>query len=109
MGTNYYAVKVKPSLDRAIHIGKSSAGWLFLFHDCEHFHTYPQVKTWLHENVTLKKEYVLMDEYDREVDVEDFIELVQKKQSDKNCRSNPDNFEYAKNIDGYRFDDREFC
>lgn len=108
MGTNYYAVKVKPSLDRAIHIGKSSAGWLFLFHDCEQFHTYPQVKTWLHENVTLKKEYVLMNEYDEEVDVEDFIELVQKKQNDKNCRSNPENFEYARNIDGYRFEDREF-
>lgn len=108
MGTNYYAVKVKPSLDRAIHIGKSSYGWLFLFHDCEYFHTYPQVKTWLHENVTLKKEYVLMDEYDREVDVEDFIELVQQKQNDKNSKNNPDNFEYAKNIDGYRFEDGEF-
>ena len=50
-----------------------------------------------------------MDEYDREVDVEDFIELVQKKQNDRNCRSNPENFDYCRNIDGYRFDDREFC
>lgn len=109
MGTNYYAVKVEPSLDRAIHIGKSSFGWLFCFHDCEHFHTYPQVKMWLHENVTVKKKYVLMNEYNEIVDVEDFIEMVQKEQSDPKCRNNPDNFEYCRNIDGYRFDEGEFC
>ena len=45
MGTNYYAVRKRPSLyDRTIHIGKSSVGWLFLFHDNERFHTYPQFK-----------------------------------------------------------------
>ena len=110
MGTNYYAVRVKPSVnDRAIHIGKASFGWLFCFHDCEHFHTYPQVKMWLHENVTLKKDYVLMDEYDRVVDVEDFIEMVKERQDDPKCRNNPDNFDYCRNIDGYRFSEGEFC
>jgi hypothetical protein len=35
MGTNYYAVKIEPTVreDRIIHIGKSSAGWKFLFHE----------------------------------------------------------------------------
>ena len=113
MGTNYYAVKIAPTTFESewrIHIGKSSSGWLFCFHDCEYFHTYPQVKMWLHENVVIRKEYVLMNEYDEIVDVEDFIELVQSKQNDPNCRKNPDNFSYeVRNIDGYRFDDREFC
>lgn len=113
MGTNYYAIKNSPTTDEdewKIHIGKSSMGWMFLFYDCEHWHTYPQLKMWLHENVTIKKEYVLMNEYNEVVDVEDFIELVQEKQNDPHCRNNPDNFSYgARNIDGYRFDDREFC
>ena len=51
MGTCYYAVKKKPSLyNRTIHLGKSSAGWLFLFRDNEEFHTYPQFKKWLENN-----------------------------------------------------------
>lgn len=32
MGTNYYLVKNRPSIDSGLHIGKSSAGWRFLFH-----------------------------------------------------------------------------
>ena len=42
--------KKKPSLyNREIHLGKSSAGWLFLFRDNEEFHTYPQFKRWLED------------------------------------------------------------
>lgn len=33
MGTNYYAVKNRPTVCSPIHIGKSSSGWLFLFHE----------------------------------------------------------------------------
>lgn len=66
MGTNYYAVRKKPSLyNREIHIGKSSVGWLFLFHDCDEFHTYPQFKKWLEREVP--NEYVLFNEYGEEV------------------------------------------
>lgn len=111
MGTNYYAVKNVPTTfecEWRIHIGKSSAGWLFLFQDCEYFHTYPQVVRWLDDNVR-SGNYVLMNEYDEVVSVDDFIELVQKNQNDLHCRNNPNNFEYCRNIDGYRFDDREFC
>lgn len=111
MGTNYYAHKVDPTpreSERVVHIGKSSSGWLFLFHDCEFFHTYPQVRRWLREHISLKKEYVLMNEYGEIVDVEVFIMLVQNKQNDRLCKNNPDNFKYCKNIDGYRFQDGDF-
>lgn len=32
MGTNYYLVKNRPSVSEPLHIGKSSAGWRFLFY-----------------------------------------------------------------------------
>ena len=35
MGTNYYAVKNKPTVSSPIHIGKSSMGWKFCFHRVE--------------------------------------------------------------------------
>ena len=62
MGTNYYAIKKKPSLyNREIHIGKSSVGWLFLFRDNEEFHTYPQFKKWLENNVDTGNTCFLMN------------------------------------------------
>ena len=108
MGTNYYAVRKRPSLyDRTIHIGKSSAGWLFLFHDNEHFHTYPQFKEWINKNVP--KEYVLFDEYEREISKKDLFNLIDTKQKDNHNLSNPENFDYGtKNIDGYRFSECDF-
>lgn len=33
MGTNYYAVSKKPTVTSPLHIGKSSCGWKFLFHE----------------------------------------------------------------------------
>lgn len=112
MGTNYYAVKKKPTIASPLHIGKSSAGWKFLFHEvkkywCEYdeeleIHTFPQWKKWLEENIG--KEYVMLDEYDREISLKDFFELVEEKQRIEN----KDNFRNAKNIDGYRFSDDDF-
>lgn len=108
MGTNYYAVKRKPCLHgREIHIGKSSGGWLFLFHDNDNFHTYPQFKKWLEDNVDTG-EYVLFNEYEEEVTKDELLELIDKKQKDKHCLDNPDNFKNAKDIDGYRFTEDEF-
>ena len=109
MGTNYYAVKKKPSLyKRNIHIGKSSAGWLFLFRDNEEFHTYPQFKKWLENNVDTG-EYILFNEYNEEITKEELLNLIDRKQKDERNLSNPENFYYdVKNIDGYRFTDRDF-
>lgn len=109
MGTNYYAVKKKPTLyNREIHLGKSSAGWLFLFRDNKEFHTYPQFKEWLKNNVDTG-EYVLFNEYNEEITKDYLLDLIDKKQADEHNLSNPDNFNYnTKNIDGYRFTDEDF-
>ena len=69
MGTNYYAVKSKPTVRNPIHIGKSSMGWRFNFHrvdkwdnyiNGEPLNTYPQWERFLTEqtqngNIVLNK------------------------------------------------------
>lgn len=117
MGTNYYAVKNRPTTSSPIHIGKSSSGWLFLFHEYEDkwneppviWHTYNQVIAWLKENTVDSTNYVIIDEYDEIISYDDFINLVDSKQKDDHCRANKDNFAYAKNVDGYRFSNNDFC
>lgn len=49
-----------------------------------------------------------MDEYHRIITVKDLLNLIDTKQKDEQCLSNPDNFKYDKNVDGYRFNDRDF-
>jgi hypothetical protein len=115
MGTNYYVVPNRPSVETPIHIGKSSMGWKFLFHDVNEpywsvpvvWHTYDEVKDWLYKNTVVSKNYVIIDEYDGRVEYEEFIDLVEYKQ--EHYADNPDNFTYCRNVNGYRFDDREFC
>ena len=116
MGTNYYAVRNRPSLETPIHIGKSSIGWMFhfqeqpeLFNDPPvEWHTYDQVIEWLKKYTVESKEYVIMDEYDEIVSLKDLVELIERKQEE--CKDNPDNFRYGvKNVNGYRFSEREFC
>lgn len=46
-------------------------------------------------------EIVILNEYDEEVSVKDFLDLVEKKQKEKDG-------EYSKNVNGYRFTDRDF-
>ncbi len=105
MGTNYYAVRKKPSLyNREIHIGKSSAGWGFLFSNNDDFHTYTQFRKWLDKEVP--NEYVLFNEYNEEITKEQLLKLIEKKQ--KEGLENPHNFDYVKNIDGYRFSNDDF-
>ena len=116
MGTNYYAVRNKASLEELIHIGKSSFGWLFLFQEQKdtwrdipvEWHNYEQVKEWLYKNTVESKKYAILDEYDRKISYKKFIDLVETKQKNERCLSNPDNFKYNKNVNGYRFDDRDF-
>ena len=105
MGTNNYAFKKQPTVfgDGCIHIGKSSAGWRFLFHDCEWFHTFPQVKKFLEDHAD---DYVILDEYDEQHGIDDFLNIVAEHQKTRN----KDDFAYdVKNIDGYRFCEGEFC
>ena len=117
MGTNYYAVRNRPSVSSPIHIGKASCGWLFHFQSQNDlwndppvvWNTYSQVKDWLYKYTVESNDFVIMDEYDRIVPYEDFIEKVEWRQKDKNCRDNKDNFSYSvRNVDGYRFSDGDF-
>lgn len=112
MGTNYYAVRNRPTTREPIHIGKSSWGWKFLFQAHNEtweeppvvWNTYEQVIDWLKKYTVDTQEFVIIDEYDRIVSYADFIEMVKDKQG----ANNPDDFRYNKNVNGFRFDDREF-
>lgn len=111
MGTNYYAIKRKLSLyNSAIHIGKSSAGWKFLFRgyqdrewnygvDKLNINSIDDWKKYIKE-----KDLAIFDEYDEEISYDDFFEFVEEKQKEEN----KDNFVDCANIDGYRFSYRDF-
>lgn len=100
MGTNYFAISKQPRVhDRMVHLGKASGGWRFLFHETDDIKTYPQFVQWLEKNITEKGEYVLMNEYEEEVAVEELLELIQSMQGE----DNPRNFSNARDVDGYRF------
>ena len=114
MGTNYYVVPNRPSIAEPVHIGKSSAGWMFLFQDADEqwrepaiiWHSYDEVKDWLYKYTVNLKSYVIMNEYDEIITFDDFVALVECKQ--EQCKDNPDNFTYCHNVNGYRFEEREF-
>lgn len=118
MGTNYYVVPNRPSIRERVHIGKSSAGWLFCFQEQDNpwwddpsvvWHTYEQVMAWLWEWTVEKTDYVIMNEYDEIVSFDDFKKLVDDKQSDPRCLENDGNFAYGeKNVGGYRFIQGDF-
>lgn len=113
MGTNYYAVRNRPTIQEPIHIGKSSIGWRFSFQTQNEtwndppvvWNTYEQVCDWLKKYTVESTEYVIIDEYDEIINYDDFLEMVKNKQDN----DNPDNFTYSRNINGYRFNDGEFC
>ena len=116
MGTNYYVVRNRPSIEGAFHIGKSSAGWLFCFQYQNEIWNDPpvvwsnfdEVKAWLEKYVVDKKEYVIMNEYDEIIPYEQFIGIVEAKQKDQWCKNNKDNFQYSDNQNGYRFSHGDF-
>lgn len=117
MGTNYYVVYNRPSIDTGWHIGKSSAGWLFSFrvqHDMWSdppvvWRNYDELKEWLRKYTVEQTNFVIIDEYDEVISYDDFIKMVDNKQNDPHCRDNPDNFRWSRNVNGYRFDDIDFC
>ena len=108
MGTNYYIKKKNGGYKDIIHIGKSSAGWKFLFQsvpDYENYFdktsldTFDAWKTFLEKYVgygKLEKKAVILDEYDREISLKEFLDMVDKKQSEPNIGN-------ARLRDKYRF------
>ena len=109
MGTNYYLVKNKPSTDSGLHIGKASFGWRFLFHKPpiwetdKPLNTFEQWRDYLKET-TESGNYVILNEYDEVVSLDDFLKMVANKQKE----DKPDMFKYCENINGYRFASGEF-
>lgn len=111
MGTNYYAIKNKISLrPSSVHIGKSSLGHKFLFRgysgeelgiDYEKLNisSVEDWKKYLYDN-----ELVILDEYDEIISNKDFFNMVERMQ----LNENEDDFKYNGNVNGYRFDFREF-
>lgn len=101
MGTNYYTMKKEPCPTCAhggedYHIGKSSAGWLFIFA------SYPE------EGLTSKKAWeeflkgrVIEDEYGRVVPYPDFMSLVENRQGKRHLYGDERGFEYLDD-EGYR-------
>lgn len=56
MGTNYYATVTET--DELVHLGKRSAGWVFLFRTSDHFRTTSELIGWLETTpVTIHDEY----------------------------------------------------
>ena len=105
MGTNYYAVERRVTLNRRIlHIGKSSAGWKFAFRGYLNKDdiVIKSVEDW---KEFLKGDYAILDEYDREISYDDFFKMVEEKQKE----NNPDNFTTDVNVGGYRFWFEDFC
>lgn len=113
MGTNYYAVRTRPTTEEPIHIGKSSIGWKFLFQSQNDtwreppvvWNTYEQVYEWLYKNTVKSDNYAIINEYDEIISFDDFIELIETKQK----VTNEDDFTHARNVNGFRFSDEEFC
>lgn len=111
MGTNYYAIKNKISLrPSSVHIGKSSLGHKFLFRgysgeelgiDYEKLNisSVEDWKKYLYDN-----ELVILDEYDELISYDDFFDMVERMQLEEN----DEDFKYNGNVNGYRFDFREF-
>ena len=113
MGTNYYVVPNRPSVETPIHIGKSSYGWKFLFHEVhDAWHEPPivwekfeDVRDWLKKYTVDSKDYVIMDDCDMIVSYDEMMDIIATKQ----LTDNPDDFRYNKNVGGYRFEEGEFC
>lgn len=116
MGTNFYAIKRKPSLyNTPLHIGKSSSGWMFLFHGYQDYHF--NNKFYYDEAININSiedwvkylnndDIVILNEYDEEYPLEEFLFLVNAKQERE--KDNPDNFSNCANVGGYRFSYRDF-
>ena len=109
MGTNYYLVKNRPSIDSGLHIGKSSSGWRFLFYkpslwECDRpLNTFEHWRDFLKET-TETGEYVIMDEYDRIIPYDEFMNKVAEMQK----LNREYMFEDCENVNGYRFLSGEF-
>lgn len=105
MGTNYYVKKKLGYCDKChrcdtdeVHVGKSSAGWQFLFNPYK-----PSFREW--REFLMTNDGYIFDEYDREVAAKEILELIEEKQKRNSTHwragENPEQHE-VRDADGYR-------
>ena len=139
MGTNYYVRRNKPAdlsefcktfnndwdsfvtqvqeiESEGSHVGKCSAGWRFLFHESEHFRTYPEFEKFI-KSVGKKgkyQDYYIENEYGEKVKAKDLLKTIEEhqKQPFRNGDGSPalqEPSEYRTVVrDGYRFSGSTF-
>lgn len=123
MGTNYYVMgpegKRLPGVDSddtgLLHVGKSSAGWVFCFRAHRNLDS-PILSTedWRRaiDGLVVRGPCSLFDEYGNRVDVDEFWQKVEKKKSPPDGRRGADDrndrHSYA-DSEGNDFILREFC
>ena len=54
------------------------------------------------------KDKVIINEYMEELTPKEMLKIIDDKQKDERNLSNPDNFHYCRNVDGYRFSSGDF-
>lgn len=94
---NLSVVKAMLESFDSIHIGKSSAGWRFLFdHNNQHWDTFEQYKEWI-------SQFEIYSEYGTKYTQEEFWNIVEEKQSSVNAIEKTKNPAWYIIIDGYEF------
>ena len=113
MGTNYYVKKKDGSHKDTIHIGKSSAGWKFLFQSAPAYenyfnktnlNTFEVWKDFLEKYVGYSKygkKAIIIDEYDKRIYLKEFLNMIDEKQLEPNVGN-------SELRNGYRFSDDIF-
>lgn len=112
MGTNYYLIKrikcphcgsdVPKSEDKEKHIGKSSAGWRFIF-SSQLGSNFEKVI-----EAIFRDEYCIIDEYEKTIDKVKFLNMVLSKQNE-HLPSSKENLDEFIDKYGFRFTERDFC
>ena len=111
MGTNYYWIVNDEPCEACghensarYHIGKSSAGWEFLFSNGYSHDNVPEllVSSWKDWKDYLSKDGIIRDEYGKEISLDDFIKIVENRYHPKGLRNATD----AAKSEGYYSSDR---
>ena len=77
-----------------IHVGKLSYGWKPLMQANKHFNSIPTLKQWYEEN---RNVYNFIDEDDRVMLFEDFLQMISKRNKDDKSKKH----EHCTSSDGY--------
>ena len=119
MGTNYYhRTEICECCGRynERHIGKSSAGWQFSFRGYKGSEQQPNITSWEEWKKELQTHGKIFNEYGKEVSFEEFVNMVEGKQS---IDTNKNHYDYCKDHgwlaqtdwkdpEGYSFGSSEF-